>query len=258
MCFHVQLQTKKPAFEKYYDFDPNVVKDLENQFGFVADKYVPYYRVSGFDHPNVLMVDQHYGLSYKSWGLMPNWANNLQEANVLANQTINARVETVHEKASFKNAVSSGRGVLLLDGYYEHHHSGNGVYPYRFYRADEEQIAVACLYDEWLNPETNIKSSSFSILTTQGNDKAKLVHNNPKNKEARMPLILGNSEHVGQFLQQGDNPSILNSLAKDAQNQVLMAYAVPKITGKGKCANTTEVLKRMHYPELGFFMPSEL
>ncbi len=258
MCFHAQIQTKKPSFKKYYDFDPNLPLDLGKQFAFMAELYTPYYHVSGFDHPKVLLVDQDFNLSYKSWGLIPNWINNSTEANAIANKTINARAESVFEKASFKNSITTGRCVLLLEGYYEHHHSGNGVYPYRFYREDGEQIAVACLYDAWTNPINNEEQSSFSIITTKGNDKAKLVHNNPKNKEARMPLVLGNSMDVGRFLSQGNDKNTLDALAIEARKQNLKAHAVSKITGKNKSANTDDILRTVNYPELGFFMPSEL
>lgn len=256
MCFHAQLQTKKPFFEKYYGFDSSLPALLDDQFLDLESQYQPFYIASGFDHPEVLLVDQNFKLSYKSWGLIPHWVANDEQAYELSNKTINARAETCLEKPSFKEAMQNGRSVILMDAYYEHHHSGNGVYPYRFFRPDGHQVAVACAADSCAYQDTN--KHSFSILTTQGNEKAKLVHNNPKKKEPRMPLILESAEDVASYLFHGNEKDVLNSLSQKARQCELKAQSVARFIGNIKEKNNPEALLHIQHPELGFFMPSEL
>jgi putative SOS response-associated peptidase YedK len=49
------------------------------------------------------------------WGLVPSWAKDPRGGARL----INARMETVTEKPSFRKAASAPRGLLAGDGYYE-------------------------------------------------------------------------------------------------------------------------------------------
>ena len=48
------------------------------------------------------------------WGLRPSWA---KEKNI--RPLINARLETLGEKISFKNLIKSYRCLIVADGYYE-------------------------------------------------------------------------------------------------------------------------------------------
>ena len=50
-----------------------------------------------------------------SWGLIPRWAPDASRAASL----INARIETVAEKPSFRDLVAQHRCVLPMDGYFE-------------------------------------------------------------------------------------------------------------------------------------------
>ncbi|MBW1597114.1 SOS response-associated peptidase [Streptomyces sp. JJ38] len=49
------------------------------------------------------------------WGLVPSWAKSPE----LGAKMINARAETVHEKAAFRRAFTSRRCLLPADGYFE-------------------------------------------------------------------------------------------------------------------------------------------
>ena len=58
---------------------------------------------------SVLVIDHHHTPRKMIWSFSPIWANS--EFNI-----INARSETLHEKASFKD---SYRCIFIADGYYE-------------------------------------------------------------------------------------------------------------------------------------------
>ena len=259
MCYDIQVHTaKKLKLAKYYGFPDDVIADLEKQLSIFDNSLPEYYHVSGFEHPEILCVDADYTLSKKKWGLVPNWAKSTHDALEISNKTINARSETVFEKAAFKAAINHGRCIVFVEGYYEHHHSGNQTFPFRFFRPDREPLAIAAISDAWVNSETGELHESFSLLTTNGNEKAALVHNNPKMKQARMPLILKDANDAMLFLEKGDDVDVLNQLATNCRAINLKAQSVAKIRGKEASANTQDSLEKIDYPELGFFMPSEL
>src|ERR1700744_4864463 len=66
--------------------------------------------------PAVLPTDELGGrqLQLLTWGLVPPWGD-----PSTASRRINARIETVLEKPSFRRAVRSRRALLPADGWYE-------------------------------------------------------------------------------------------------------------------------------------------
>jgi putative SOS response-associated peptidase YedK len=116
------------------------------------------------------------------WGLIPSWS---KDASGAAN-TINARMETVSEKPSFHSAFRSRRCLIPADGYYEW---ATAIGPYRpkqpFYisNVDKSFLAMAGLFEEWINPRDGKKILSASILTRESVGEISTIHH-------RMPVIL--------------------------------------------------------------------
>lgn len=57
------------------------------------------------------------------WGLIPSWANESQ-AKELPLKTLNAKSETIFEKASFEPSILKQRCLVLVDGFFEWQHNG--------------------------------------------------------------------------------------------------------------------------------------
>ena len=110
------------------------------------------------------------------WGLIPSWADDPS----MGNKMINARAETVAEKPSFRKAFRNHRCLVLADGFYEWHKTGNGKQPYYIRMEDGSPFAFAGLWESWQNG-TEIRSAT--IITTDANDVVGPIHN-------RMPVIL--------------------------------------------------------------------
>lgn len=260
MCFDIQVHTK-PAVDlsKYYGLPKHVELDFNNQLSFSSNDGVEsYYHVSGFERPSVLCINSDFSVQKKQWGLIPHWTKSKLDASNICNKTINARSETAGEKPAYKMPLQGGRCIILVEAYYEHHHSGKNTFPYRFYNPKIEQIALAAISDSWINPESNEPEHTFSILTTSGNKMAKQVHNNPKNKQARMPMILPTPDEVVSYLAMGNETDVLNSLSISAQTAQLKAHSVAKIRGVRASENSPIAITPKLYPELGFFMPTHL
>lgn len=89
-------------------------------------------------------------LDLLTWGLVPAWAD-----PSTGTRRINARAETVCEKASFRRAVRSRRALLPADGWYEWVRSADGArLPHLVQPEDGGLLAFAGLFERWSPPGT--------------------------------------------------------------------------------------------------------
>jgi putative SOS response-associated peptidase YedK len=131
-----------------------------------------------------------------SWGLVPRWAPDSSRAASM----INARVETVAEKPSFRDLVSKNRCVLPMDGYFEWKEQlrHDGMKPMKsvkqpfYFSANLESrfshrgvLAVAGLWTTWKDPNqpNGDVLNTVVALTTNANDMVGEIHH-------RMPVLL--------------------------------------------------------------------
>jgi len=116
------------------------------------------------------------------WGLMPTWA---KDASRQAN-AINARVESIAEKPTFKSAFKSRRCLVPVTGYYEWA-TEFGKYkpkqPFYISHKDKHSLAIAGLYESWINPATNSPITTAAIITREAAGIVAPIHH-------RMPVIL--------------------------------------------------------------------
>jgi putative SOS response-associated peptidase YedK len=132
----------------------------------------------------VITVNSPRALALMQWGLVPGWA----KAPKSDYSTINARVETVAEKPTYRKALKSQRCLVPATGYYEWQAqagAGRGAkQPFFMQLADGEAelFAFAGLYDVWRGPDGQ-ELYSYAILTTEATPQLAAVH-------ARMPIIL--------------------------------------------------------------------
>jgi len=135
-------------------------------------------------------------LDIASWGLIAPWSKTREEASRSQSMAINARVETVHEKPTFRQAFKTKRCLVPATGYYEWA-TELGEYPRKqpiFVTSDEDHLlAFTGIYSFWKDPETldsgerddSLPSmkQSVAIITRDSLGELAKVHN-------RMPLFL--------------------------------------------------------------------
>ncbi len=165
-----------------------------------------------------------------------------------------ARVETMFDKPSFKASARQQRGIIVLDSFYEHHHFNGRVYPFNIKRKDGDALIMAVLWSEWVDKQSGELLKTFSIVTTAGNELMSVIHNNPKKKDARMPVIL-EGEEINDWLgtpASDDNHLTLIPLCKPLQKDALEAHAVRTLRGKNAVGNVPTATEAFEYPELVF------
>ena len=75
------------------------------------------------------------------WGLVPSWAKD-KDFKAL----INARLETIDEKVSFKKLIKNNRCVAVADGFYEWKREEKEKTPHYFTREDTNTIYFAGIF----------------------------------------------------------------------------------------------------------------
>ena len=123
-------------------------------------------------------------IDFFSWGLIPFWAKDIE----IRKNTLNAKIETLNEKPSFRNCINN-RCLVIADGFYEWQWldpKGKNKQKYKITLEDNSLFALAGLWSEWVNKDTGELTKSYTILTTEANSLMSKIHNSKK----RMPVVL--------------------------------------------------------------------
>jgi putative SOS response-associated peptidase YedK len=167
MCGRFTLKAGKKVKLKGFN-----ISDFEN--------LIPRYNIAPTqDIITVVQRDASRETMLMQWGLIPFWSKEPKGI-------INARVETIDEKASFAESFQRRRCLILADGFYEWERHGKIAQPYYFQMENEEPFTFAGIWDQWRSGERTI--TSCAIITTTANELLATIH-------TRMPVILGQELH---------------------------------------------------------------
>ena len=140
------------------------------------------------------------------WGLIPSWA---KEKDFKA--LINARLETIDEKVSFKKLIKLNRCVAVADGFYEWKRQDKEKIPHYFLRDDKKLMYIAGIYEE----------DQFCLITEEAKTNIQEIHH-------RQPVILNESD-VNRYL----NLELQGSaFLKECKKPDLIFYEISKDVNK--------------------------
>jgi len=175
MCFHSK-QTK-------------LALEVENRFKAKIDNisnFKPQENINGFEFPLTPIITDEAPeiITHYNWGIIPSWSQN----DEIKKLTLNAKIETLDEKPSFKNSVNK-RCLVIANGFYEWQWldaKGKVKNKYEIGIGNEDLFAFAGIYSQWKDTTTGIIRNTYSIITTEANPLMAEIHNTKK----RMPVIL--------------------------------------------------------------------
>lgn len=155
-------------------------------------------------------------LDFFQWGLIPSWAKD----PAIGNRMINARAETLAEKASFRNAYRRRRCLILADGFYEWkvEVAQKRKQPVLIKMDSGEPFGFAGLWETWSSPQ-GTQVNSCTIITTEPNDLVREIHN-------RMPVILEKDAHQLWLDPNEKRPQDLQHLLKPYPAREMVAFPV--------------------------------
>ena len=140
------------------------------------------------------------------WGIVPSWSKK-KEFKPL----INARLETIDEKISFKKLIKLTRCIAVADGFYEWKREDKNKIPHYFLREDKKTMYLAAIYD----------NNEFCLITEQASNNVNAVHH-------RQPVIINESD-INRYLNLELNGS---SFLKECKKPKLEFYQISKDVNK--------------------------
>jgi putative SOS response-associated peptidase YedK len=194
----------------------SIIEELAIEEWENPDNYLPKYNIAPTQNSPILIDNGKRIVKLMRWGLIPSWAKDEK----FGAKMINARIETLTEKSSYKNLLPRNRCIVITDGYYEWKQYGNRKIPYYFKNPDNKLLPMAGLYDEWKHPNGYL-IPSYTIITKESQKELSIIH-------PRMPVILP-QEHLDKWLKtEKFSVSEASELAKNT-NQILKKYPVSSL-----------------------------
>jgi putative SOS response-associated peptidase YedK len=166
MCGRFTLRTAGEELARHFQLDT------------IPDDYHERYNIAP-KQPVVVLADRTVRrLDYFRWGLIPSWAKD----ESIGYKMINARVETLDQKPSFRSAFRKRRCLIIADGFYEWKKEDDKKIPVYIRLKSGKPFAFAGLWEAWTNPGGEILRSC-TIVTCEPNELMAQYHH-------RMPVIL--------------------------------------------------------------------
>lgn len=196
----------------------------------------PSYNIAPTQKVAVVITDGVKQLVPVRWGLVPSWAKDLS----VGNKMINARAETITEKASYRNAFKKRRCLVVADGFYEWQGLGVAKRPVYIHLKSGKPFGFAGLYEVWKSPEGE-EIKTCAIITTEANELMKPIHE-------RMPVIIP-SEYQDKWLDpKTEDRDYLLSMLKPSPSEGMEAYPVSKRVNSPR-NNSPECILRLKMVE---------
>ncbi|MFB8426043.1 SOS response-associated peptidase [Priestia megaterium] len=211
MCGRFSLTTDIAELQEQFNFDFNGEFTFGSRFNIAPSQQVLTLGSS---------KGKRVGTTMK-WGLVPYWADDIK----IGYKMINARGESVNEKASFKRPFKSKRCLILADGFYEWKKEGKNKQPFRFVMKDERPFAFAGLWEQWNRGEEPLYTCT--IITTKPNEVTEKVHD-------RMPVILEEDAYDLWLDPQMEDSEYLKSLLVPYPAEQMKMYPVSTIVNSPK------------------------
>ena len=169
MCGRYTLTTQKQDLAAELDLDPGVVLDLEPRWNIAPTQEVP-----------ILLKDEGVRMALYRWGLVPPWAKD----PTVGSRMINARSETLAERASCRDALRSQRCLVLADGFYEWHagEEGQPKVPHYIRLKSRKPFTFAGLWAKWRGASGQ-DLYTCTIITGDANELVGKIHH-------RMPIVI--------------------------------------------------------------------
>lgn len=252
MCYDIKASLNAQLKRARRDGDLNAIQEIEKKLVPLTD--LPLFHASGFSHPKLLIyTDASPSIPVVAhWGLVPHWVKDTVQLKKFWKNTLNARGETIFEKPAFRQSAKSNRCLIYVDGFYEHHHHNGKTYPYYIYQKNHAAMILAGLWSEWADRATGELWTTFAIVTTEGNPLLAAIHNNPKLKGPRMPVIL-HEDLADKWLMNIEEEldiKAIQELIMSYPEEELEAHTVHRLRGKEYMGNEERISEKVAYPEL--------
>ena len=177
----------------------------------------PSYNISPSQKVLAVMGNSSFFLTELHWGLVPFWAKDPQ----IGNRMINARMETVAEKPSFREAFARRRCLVVADGFYEWKGAKGDKQPYYIRLPDGSPFGFAGLWESWKGADTTEPYRTCAIITTEASETLRGIHH-------RMPVILHPDKHAAWLDTATQDPERLKHILSEGFFREFISHPVSR------------------------------
>ncbi len=158
------------------------------------------------------------GLGPMRWGFMPPWGRPKDRPGGL----INARGETLAEKASFRAAFRETRAIVPATAFYEWKKAPGGGEPWAFAMEDHRPFGIAALWGMSKDEDDDAPQRACALITVAPNPLVTPIH-------ARMPAILSPEDYEAWLDPDRKDPEDLTRLLKPFPASGMDAWRVSAV-----------------------------
>lgn len=176
------------------------------------------------------------------WGLIPSWSRELPKFEL-----INARADSLAQKASFRGALQRRRCLIPATGFYEWRRSDRQ--PYFIQAVSGDPLLLAGVYDAWYGPDGSY-IPSLAIITMDANAAMEALHH-------RMPVIFNIEQALSWTDHRNQDQLHMQKLITEASQTELDIYPVSRYVNSAK-AQGPDCLKPIDAVETSDHEPSIL
>jgi putative SOS response-associated peptidase YedK len=167
MCGRFTLQTPESKIRQAFHLPIGEQLGLTPRYNIAPSQFIPIVRNNDSEHK----------LALAKWGLVPHWSKEPKTKY----STINARIETVAEKPTYRTPFKSQRCLIPADGFYEWKLINGHKIPHYIRMRTGGVFAFAGIWDRWEGDGEVL--DSCSIIVMPASDVMKPIHQ-------RMPAII--------------------------------------------------------------------
>ena len=180
----------------------------------------PQYNIAPTQKAPILAHADGYSIKAVRWGLIPSWAKD----DKIGSKLINARVETVREKPSFRTAFKKRRCLVPASGYFEWKGEAGHKQPYFIHEPEGDLLMFAGLWEGW-KPDADAEwLHTFTIITGEPGKVSGDIHD-------RQPVILPPGSWQEWLT---DEPDVAANVLERVPEAELTYHPVSKAVGSPK------------------------
>jgi len=160
-------------------------------------------------------------LGFFRWGLIPSWSRELPKFEL-----INARSESLMDKASFRGGLQRRRCLIPATGFYEWRKSDRQ--PFFIQAVSGDPLLMAGICDAWYGADGSYLPS-LAIITMDANTAMQDLHQ-------RMPVLFNFEQSLSWLDHKVQDPHPMQQLIMEASNLDLEIYPVSKAVNSAKAS----------------------
>ncbi len=127
-----------------------------------------------------IIIEWGKQVEFSRWGFIPSWAKSPDGQIPLGH--INARIESLTEKPTFKEAIKKQRCLIPASGYFEWRTFGGKKHPYYIYIKNQPLLAFAGIWSSWRTLQGD-ELRTCAIITSVAPQEFQMLHD-------RLPVII--------------------------------------------------------------------